>query len=178
MIKMIRSNKNEKEKRFPWEIFVKHIQVGTPELDGIYLCYYKPHPPLAHDNFPMAGMKVASYYKGAWGCGEMVIGFMGPLPTLSLDELVQEGQCLVKQFVVGTLKEAAKNEYRTAYFPQYILAVLDSTIKKKGDFIFEVNTHKGLPIPLSKYNENTNKWEPLKEIEQYLKTIKLLQRRT
>lgn len=174
---MKRTNQQKTGLRVPGDLFIKRIQFGVPDLDGIYVCFYKPYPLLAHDNFPMAGIKIAHYSKGKWGCGEMVLAFLGPLPILSLDELANDQECVAKQFAIGTLKEAAKNEFQSNNHPQYIFAVLAHEYMKKGNFIFEVNSHKSMPVPLAKYNETTNTWEKIKETKQYLKTIQLLQRR-
>ena len=174
---MIRKQKNEFPKmKIPGEIFTKHIQFGTPDINGVYAIFYKPNPPLAHDNFPMSGLKIANYSKGSWGCSEQVLAFIGPLPVLSLDELEINKECVSKCFAVGSLKDAASGKFKSSNHPQYILAALQGSLMKKGNFIFELNSHKNMPIPLSKFDEKRNNWVSIKNPEIYLKTIKLLKR--
>ena len=160
----------------PGGIFTKHIQFGTPVLDGIYVVFFKHYPPLAHDNFPPAGMKICHYSIGAWACSEMVLAFLGPLPILSLDELAVEQECVNRQFIIGTLKGAAKNKFLSVYHPQYIIATLDVPLQRKGHFIFEMNSHKSMPTPVAKWGEEEGKWRKITEPIKYLKIIKAFQK--
>jgi len=175
---MIRRKSKQISLKVPGEIFLKHIQFGKPSYAGVYLCFYKPSGRPAHDNFPIAGMTVANYSDGAWGSRENILAFIGPLPVLSLDELAVNNKCEIRSFCIGTLKQAASNKWASFNHPQYILAYLKQEHRKKGNFIFELNSHKSMPIPLSRYNPETDKWDILSEDQQaqYIKTLKLLQK--
>ena len=173
---MKRTKNKTKGMQVPGQILMKHIKFGEPEIDGMYMCYYKPFPPLAHDNFPMAGMIVVNYFKGKWSTGKNIIAFIGPLPVLSLDELVNNNECQGVNFYTGTLKDAAKGNFNTGPHTQLILANLNGL--KKGEFVFDVNTHKSIPVPLVKYStkrENTvtldekNKKKYIKILKKYIK---------
>lgn len=156
----------------PGEIFTKHIKFGTPEMDGVYVCLYKHEPGLAHDCFPPAGMKIAHYSQGKWGCSDMVLAFLGPLPILCLDQLTMEKECVNVQFTIGTLKQAARNKFKSVHYPQYILATLEAAHNIEGNFIFEMNSHKTMPIPVAKLTES-GQWEKIPDPKKYIKIIKM-----
>ena len=169
--------KNKNKINLPGKIFEKHIQYGLPEIDGVYLCYYKPNPPEAFSaTFPVAGMKIMSFNKGSWAGKEFVLAYMGPLPTLNLDQLDQEKECVNQVFVIGTLKMAAQNRWTNGPYPQHILATLQTGEEKH--FVFKLDSHISLPVPTNKWSIKKGKWQPVKKenIKKYQKMIKKLKR--
>lgn len=165
--------KKKKKLKVPGEILLKHLQYDTPEVPGLYACYYKPFPPSALSNsFPTAGMKIITFNNGKFFGGEHILAWIGPLPVLSLDELDSNQECLSRVFYTGNLKEAAKNKFRTGPHSQYLFAKLGTG--KKNEFIFEVNTHKSIANPVARYNLKSEKWKDLKEkdIKKYIKIMK------
>ena len=163
--------------RLPGEDLLKKIQFGTPPEKGIYLCFYKPN----YENgwsqvMPMAGMTVAHFSEGSWGYNAQILAWIGPLPTLSLDELAANEECLARVFYIGTLEQAANFTYKSGPHPMYMSAFLQPG--KPGEFIFEVNSHKTQPNPVSKFSTKKNNiWQKLKEPKKYIKMIKVLKKR-
>lgn len=161
---------NIKKIKIPGKIFMKHLQFGLPQISGIYACYYKHNN--SNEAIPPAGIKILHFNKDKFFGKDQVLAWIGPLPILSLDELQDNKECVSVVYYTGTLKQVINNKFKTGPHPQYINAVLQNN--RKGDFIFEVNTHKSIPNPIAKFNIKINQFKKLKEkgIKKYIKIMK------
>ncbi len=165
--------KRKKAFKLPGEIFMKHVQFGLPKIEGMYACYYKyTSPESISSAFPVAGMTLLNFNKGKFFGNRSVLAWIGPLPTLSLDELQDNKECNSRIFYISNLKTASKYKFESGPYLQHAVTSLQPG--KKGYFIFEVNTHKSIPNPISRYNVKEGKWKNLekKDIKKYIKIMK------
>ncbi len=168
----------KKSFKLPGDFLIKHIEYGTPIIDGVYACYFKPEKQSAWSStFPCADMKMISFSKGKFFGNVHVLAWVGPLPVLSLDELHTNKECVNRVFYTGTLNQAAKDEYKTGPHSQYMLAFL--SVGRKHEFIFEINTHKTTPNPIAKYSTIKEQWKKInkKNGKKYIKGIEKLRKR-
>ena len=160
--------------KIPGKIFEKHITFGVPELQGVYLCFYKPHG-ISDEIYPVSGMEISNWYKGKWGTKKQVVAFMGPLPVPLLDELYDNKECISVVFYISTLKAVTENKFKSGPHFQYRIAQLQKG--KKGLFIFKIDAQKTIPFPVARYNKAKGKWVTITKVDKYLKIIQKYRKR-
>lgn len=158
--------------RFPGTMLQKQINTDEPLLSGYYICFC----PIQNDSidcFPMAKPVIALWEDG-WtfqtnaGIKKLVLGWIGPLPNLSTDELqdIEPNQASLYLFYIGTKEQAANFEFKKGPYYKLIKASLQKG--KKGDCIFLVNSRKTMPVIVSRWDENSEapiKWVKDKKTE-------------
>lgn len=170
----MRRKKKKNGIRIPGKIFEKHVQYGIPEVEGVYLCYYKPSG-IPEAVYPVAGLEVSNWYNGKWGTKKQIVAFIGPLPVPLLDELYENKECISTVFYIGTLKGSSQFKFISGPHFQYRIAELQRG--KKGRFIFEVDARKTLPLAVSRYDTPTKKWVPIENERKYQLIIRKYQKR-
>ncbi len=173
----------------PGEKFFKEIVPGnTPINSGIYLVFYKYEPPSAWssvekaaghgtglwdgDNWQglrIAGMTIANYQNQRWGLNATVLAYIGPLPTLSLDALLDytPGFPINQTFYISTMKMASKGMVSSGPHAEYIHASLTGGFF--GEYIFKKTNQDSHLIPISRFDPDHKaavKWKRLSEKEQ------------
>jgi len=148
--------------RPPGEFLQKQIQTGEPKFMGKYIVFYTVKND-AWDCFPMAIPDLIDYDGEKWNVKRHVIGWIGPLPNLSIDELQDfaPNEAPVTLFFISTPKLAKKEIYTDG--PYYRLLAAKCTKGSKGQCIYEVNFRKTKHKLLCKWRESSQKWVQVKE---------------
>ena len=148
--------------RPPGEFLQKHIQTGEPKFMGKYIVFYTVEND-AWDCMPMAIPDLIDYDGEKWSVKRHVIGWIGPLPNLSIDELQDfaPNEAPVTLFFISTPKLAKKEIYTDG--PYYRLLAAKCTKGSKGQCIYEVNFRKTKHKLLCKWRESSQKWVQVKE---------------
>lgn len=152
--------------------FFKEIKAGsTPIEPGVYIVFYEYHPPsawsrteqMAHPgtgiwdgeewkSMKTAGMTIANYQNERWGINATVRAYMGPLPTLNLQALLEytPGFPINQTFYISTPEKAAKGKVSSGPHAEYIHAAL--TAGFEGEFIFKKDSENSALIPVAGYD--------------------------
>jgi len=73
------------------QILQKMIQVEEPGIPGYYICYFVSELDKDSGTFPKTIVKVIKYNnKRKWMTKSEVLGWIGPLPKLVVDEFTQK----------------------------------------------------------------------------------------
>jgi len=149
--------------KIPGEIFKKHINAGEPDISGWYLCYVRPKKKSAISVIPMTDMKVLLFENEKWWCSsDHVIGWMGPLPVFSLDEIQGElgEDSTAEVYAIGTLDEGTKGQFTQGPFYESCKIMFQEGFD--GDYAFIVNSRKTEAVPFKRWNSTKNLWEEFK----------------
>jgi len=149
--------------KLPGEIFKKHIRAGEPSLNGWYVCYTIPEKKSAWSAIPMTEIKTKLFSKNKWAQPDHVIGWIGPLPVFSLDELQGElgSESTDEAYAIGTLKEGMKGQFKDG--PFYESVQISFCEGEPGDYAFILNSRKTNPIPFKRWSETMSKWVKIKD---------------
>jgi len=150
--------KTQKKITFPGEHLQKKIQTGEPPMDGAYICYSKPSDCEAIDSFPLAVMSVINFHKHKWASGKIVLGWIGPLPVLSNDELCEytPNKAGLILFYIGTKEKGLLNQFKSGPYYRPIYYV---NVKGNEDlYVFEVNSRTTKPKIIKMWDERNNRW--------------------
>ena len=148
----------------------KMIETGEPKITGDYICFYKV-PNDAWDWMPMAHTKVARWQGGKWWCGEQVLGFIGPLPNMSLDELhgMNPDSSSLLMFFKSTKENGKKMQFDDGPYMRIFSA--SAAPGEKGEYIFLVDSRKTKAIPFRKWSVAKKKWVDLPAAKRMKNTI-------
>lgn len=148
--------------RFPGQNLQKLIRTDMPVISGHYLCYVTPQEYVeAWDAWPIAEMKVFFFDHGdkRWGAGYNILGWVGPLPVMSLDELAcrtpQEAGIIL--YFIGNEEDALIFKFDSGPYYKFITASLQPG--KEGQCIYRLNSRKTKPEISAIWNIDTKKWE-------------------
>jgi len=167
-MKSIKKKENQTGVNIPGKVFEKHIQFGTPSIQGVYLCFYRPHK-ISDEVYPVAGLEISNWYKDSWGTKNMVLAFIGPLPVPLLDQLYENKECIRTVFYIGTLKTASQGKFLSGPHFQYRMAEIQNG--REGRFIFMIEAQKTASFPIAKYDTSQSKWVPIQNMSKYMKVI-------
>ena len=95
----------------PGSTLQRQIQTGEPPLMGLYLVFIKRTND-AWDHMPMAEPEIAYFDGYKWNRKAFVVGWVGPLPNMSLDELQEHApdKAPITLFFISTLKLMKKTQ--------------------------------------------------------------------
>lgn len=168
--------KTKAPSHLPGHLLQKYIKTGMPKCSGYYVCYTDLKEAWT-DVFPISRHQVIFYDGERWSSGDPVLGWIGPLPVLSLDELhsYPPNEAGLLFYYIGTPDEAASFEFKQPLFHQSFSAFLSPG--KEGEYIYQYNTRKTGLKKLYKYNPDSEKWQYLgdkkeKQTKAKPKTIK------
>lgn len=149
---------------------MKYIETGPPMISGFYVCFVRPVNDEAWESaFPISRCKIVYYtlQEEKWACGDVVLGWIGPLPAISLDELDDHVPCeagLILYFI-GPKDKAKELVFDQGPFYQMISASLTSA--NDGDYLWQLHSRKTKANKVAKWNEDDGKWEWLKTFPSY-----------
>lgn len=171
------------------EYFFESIKAGdTPIHPGVYLVFYKYDPPSGWCNvdqiaqqgtgvwdggmwqgLKISGMTIANYQNQRWGLNAKVLAYLGPLPTLALNPLLDctPGFPVNQTFFISTVKMVAKGLVSSGPLTEYIHASL--TTGFFGEYIFKMTNQDTYLTPIAKFDPDHKaaiKWRLLTEQEQ------------
>ena len=143
--------------KLPGEILQAHIKTGKPPCTGYYMCYTDSKEAWTNV-FPIARKEVIFHNGTKWMSGMPVLGWIGPLPVLTLDELHtrKPNEAGICAYYIGTPEEAEIFKFKQPMYHQAFSASLSPG--KEGEFIYQYNTRKTGLKKLYKYNSDSNKW--------------------
>lgn len=156
-------------RKFPGQILQKYIQTGKPTFQGHYICFCTPIDEEANSStFPMSkhnvlywnGKKWMPWQTNAYG---VVLGWIGPLPNLSLDEMMDfaPNEAALTLFFIGYEEDSTIFKFSSGPHYSYFSAFLNPG--KKGQFIFQLNSRKTKAIKWAKWSTKTKKWKRIRE---------------
>lgn len=171
-MKKKKKEKNIIVRSFPGERLQKFIQTGKPIINGHYLCFCTP---LDNDavsiTMPMSVPYVLYYDGKEWASWQsmtygVVLGWIGPLPALSLDELMYytPDEAPLTLFYIGNKEDATIFRFSTGPYYNYFNAFCQKG--KKGQYIFQLNSRKTKATKWAKWNNKLKKWKRIKEYEK------------
>ena len=170
------------------DLFPEIMAGDTPIAAGVYLVYYQYIPPLAISSIEksappgtglwdgkewqglrIAGMTIANYQNQRWGLNAKVLAYIGPIPTLSLDMLLDYKPPfpLHQTFFISTIKQAAKGQASSGPHAEYIHAAL--TPGFLGEYIFKKTNQDSKLIPIARLDPSHQaaiKWKILTDDEK------------
>lgn len=148
---------------FPGEAFQKYIETGQPRLNGKYLCYCKAT--VTFEAIPICPVRLINFRDGHWiNCPEMVLGWVGPLPSISYDELwasMEDGtgikDCCLLVYVIGPESTGETgNSFR--HGPFYDLGEAKMKMGKPGEYIWQFNSRKTGAVKMAIWDEDPSSW--------------------
>lgn len=150
--------KTKKQILFPGEQLKNKIETGEPKINGQYLCWVKPFEDEAIDWFPLAYIRIINFNEGQFMSGEIVLGWFGPLPVLSQDELdnylpAASGLTL---FFIGTKERAKLNRFEHGPFYRPIQYV--NIRGNENLFVFQVNSRLSSHKIIKQWESKNNRW--------------------
>lgn len=147
--------------KIPGEIFKKHINAGKPSINGWYVCYIRPDKRSAWNAVPMTVIKTKLWSDDKWAQADHVIGWMGPLPVFSLDEIQGElgPESESSAYAIGTLKGGKQSQFTGGPFDESIRFMFEDG--EPGEYCFELNSRKSEPTPILRWSESLAKWVKL-----------------
>jgi len=142
--------------RIPGEILKKYVRFEDPQLNGFYVCWICPEQRPAMSSVPISPVKIKKFKNGEWIEKEQVLGWIGPLPVYSLDELQNEQeQADVICYAIGT-KESIKTEsFKAGPFNQSIETMFIEG--QPGDYVFELHP-VSKPKVIHEWSKKENRW--------------------
>jgi hypothetical protein len=167
--------KKKRRIRIPGEELIKFLKYDQPVMNGIYLVYYKLKNPRAWSStFQRTEMALLEFRKGKWVEPLNVLGYMGPFPILTEDELLNRENHL-HIFTISTLKKAANLVWTQGPFVESIDIQMQEG--KEGDFGFEYNLKNTLPNTIKRYSKTHQKFINIKNPDQYIKKMQTFQKK-
>lgn len=165
MKRRMTKKKNTIMSHFPGEYLQRKIQTDTPLISGTYLCFIKPDPPEAWNHFPICRMGLIDFKEDQWQESKIILGWIGPLPVLSLDELEDfspRDSGLILYFI-GYMDDSELFIFEKGPFYQSIDAKFQEG--EAGQFIYQVNSRTAKSVPISEWKDGN--WYPVNEERTY-----------
>lgn len=134
------------------------LKIGNPTRNGTYVCY------IEHDHMPRyPDKKLLVWHEGRWGYRmsdqffrDTVLGWVGPLPTPSMDDLgILNNTNLCVKYAIGIMPDGFHGAF--LHGPFGTLAEAEDEVGDPGQYIFELHLDQDAEV-VRKWSNRKIKW--------------------